>query len=347
MHPRLLLAASLLLVSPCARLGADETAPPQAAIRAAVERALPLLVKGGEGHMAKRSCFACHNQALPVLALTAARSRGFAIDSDALRRHDEHIAEFLGTNRDNYRQGRGQGGAADTAGYALWTLHLAGHSSDETTTAVVEYLLKYQGDRDHWRTTSNRPPSEASALTTTYLALNALRVYGTPKQKERIDRRTAQVHAWLASAPTRDTEDRVFRLRALKTAGADPRILGAAARELLRTQRPDGGWAQLDGKDTDAYATGSALVALHDAAGLATDSPIYLRGVAFLLRTQRPDGSWFVHSRSRPFQTYYESGFPHRKDQFISMAASGWATTALVLSLPAVKGEAKVSLQGR
>ena len=61
------------------------------------------------------------------------------------------------------------------------------------------------------------------------------------------------------------------------------------------------------------------------------------RGVAFLLKSQKVDGSWLVRSRSRPFQTYFESGFPHGKDQFISLAASGWATTALALSLPAVR----------
>ena len=107
-----------------------------------------------------------------------------------------------------------------------------------------------------------------------------------------------------------------------------------AARELLKGQRPDGGWAQKGGMDSDAYATGSALVALHQAGGLATSDPVYRRGVTFLLKTQREDGSWLVHTRSRPFQTYYESGFPHGKDQFISMAASGWATTALALACP-------------
>ena len=83
---------------------------------------------------------------------------------------------------------------------------------------------------------------------------------------------------------------------------------------------------------SDPYATATALVALHQAGGLATDHPVYSRGVAFLLKAQRPDGTWFVKSRSKPFQPYYESGFPHGKDQFISAATSGWATTALVLA---------------
>jgi len=52
-----------------------------------------------------------------------------------------------------------------------------------------------------------------------------------------------------------------------------------------------------------------------------------------LLRTQKADGSWMIKSRSKPFQPYYESGFPHGKDQFISVAASGWATAALAAAL--------------
>ena len=129
------------------------------------------------------------------------------------------------------------------------------------------------------------------------------------------------------------SEDRVFRLLGLKEAGADPKEVAAAAWNLLQKQRPDGGWAQLDGGSSDAYATGSALVALHQSGELKTDSPAYRAGLAYLLKTQRPDGTWFVKSRSKPFQPYYESGFPYEKDQFISITASGWATAALVLAV--------------
>jgi hypothetical protein len=316
-------------------------ATPQA-IAAAVEKALPLLAKGMAGHKENRTCFACHNQALPMLAFTTARERGFTANADDLAEHLDFIADFLEGNHANYRKGRGQGGQADTAGYALWTLEMGKWKPDETTAAVVEYLLLYQNDRDHWRTTSNRPPSEASAFTTTYLALRALRAFGTPEQQERIARRVETVRGWLRRARAKDTEDRVFRLWALHAAGVDASDVQEAAAELARTQRPDGGWAQLDDRASDAYATGSALAALHLAGGMPTADPAYQRGVAFLVKDQRPDGSWFVASRSRPFQTYFESGFPHGKDQFISMAASGWATTALALACPPAKTDRKL-----
>jgi len=310
---------------------------PPAAPRLAAAKALPLLAKAAAGHVEQKTCFACHNQALPVMALAAAKGRGFAVAADALTTQTDHVATFLAGNRDKFRKGQGTGGGVDSAGYALFTLELGGHAADDTTAAVVEYLLQTQADRDHWRTSSNRPPTEASSLTTTYLALRALRVWATDAQKDRAGKRIALTRNWLLGAKAKDTEDRVFRLFALKEVAAGEKEIAAAAWELAKTQRADGGWGQLDAAASDAYATGTALVALHQAGGLATDHPAYARGVAFLLQSQEADGSWLVKSRSKPFQPYYESGFPHGKEQFISAAATGWAATALVLATPVGK----------
>jgi hypothetical protein len=315
---------------------ADEPAAPTK-IRQTLAKALPLLQQAAAGHMKQKTCYACHNQGVPILALTAAKQRGFKIEHDDLPEHLSFINEFLDKNRENYLKGRGQGGQVATAGYALWTLELGGFKPNETTAAVAEYLLEFQKDRDHWRMTSNRPPSETSHFTANYLAIRGLQAYGTPEQKERIVKRLDQVRGWLLKTPARDTEDRVFRLWSLERIGADAKEVAAAAQELIKTQHDSGGWAQLDKMAPDAYATGSALVALHEAGGMKTSDPVYRRGVQFLVNEQLPYGSWRVRSRSNPFQTYFETGFPHGKDQFISAAASGWAATALVLAFEAEK----------
>lgn len=328
------LVAILVCVAPAA---AAELSPAEKQVRAAVAKALPLIRKGADGHMEHRTCFACHNQALPLLALTTARSRGFTVDGKAVDKQASFIAHFLDTNRANFLKGRGTGGQADTAGYALLALELCGHKPDQTTASVAEYLLLRDKGRDHWRTSGDRPPSEASPFSTTYVALRGVQTFGTPQQKERVAGRVRTVRGWLEKTAAKDTEDRVFRLWGLKRAGSDAKVIAAAARELAKTQRPDGGWAQTDALKSDAYATGSTLVALHRAGGLATTDPAYRRGMKYLLTAQQADGSWHVRSRSRPFQKYFESGFPHGKDQFISLAASGWATTALALSLPPAK----------
>lgn len=310
-------------------------APTPKELRAAVEAALPALKKGATGHVEQKTCFACHNQALPMLAFSVANGRGFAVPPALLKAQTDHITSFLETNRERFKEGRGTGGQVDTAGSALLTLELAGHKPDENTAAVVEFLLKVQPDRDHWRASGDRPPSEASDFSTTYLAVRALGAWGPAAgaDKARVAKRVDAARAWLVKTRAKDTEDRVFRLLALKEVGADAKEVAAAAWELQQTQRADGSWAQLDGGRGDAYATGSALVALHLGGGLKTDAPAYRAGLAHLLKGQRADGTWFVKSRSKPFQPYYESGFPHEKDQFIAITASGWATAALAFAL--------------
>jgi hypothetical protein len=336
-RPSPLLLAAMIGLAAGLAAPAAETAPTPAALRAAVEKSLPLLTAGARGSMEKRErCFTCHNQGLPIMALATAQSRGFKIDAEELAKQVKFTADFLDKNRTNYLAGKGQGGQADTAGYALWTLENGGWKPDATTAAVSEYLLRWQKELEHWRPQSRRPPTEQSLFTSTHVALRGLKTFGTPEQRERIDRRFEQVRAWLLKTPAQDTEDRVFRLRSLRVAGVPEVELRAAAKELLDTQRADGGWEQLPGMKTDSYATATALVALHQAGGLATADAAYQKGLRYLLDQQLADGSWLVTSRSKPIQSYFESGYPHGTNQFISISAAGWATTALALALPEV-----------
>jgi hypothetical protein len=309
--------------------------PTPEAIRSAIGKSLPLLERGARGSIEQRKqCFNCHNQGLPILALTTARERGFPLDEQFLQTQLQFTADFLAKNKDRYLEGKGQGGQVDMAGYALWTLAQGGWQPDDTTAAVAEYLLLYERDENHWKSVSRRPPSEQSPFTTTYLALRGLQHFGMPEQRDRIAARTEVVREWLLAAQAKETEDFVFRLHALKRAGASEAALREAAAELLKLQRDDGGWAQLPDLESDAYATGSALTALQLSGGMKTNEPAYHRGLAFLLAAQQEDGSWHVVSRSKPFQAYFETGYPHGKDQFISSAAGGWATIALALALP-------------
>jgi hypothetical protein len=338
-----MLIASLLASLVAIPVVADEPALSQDELKASVSKALPLLMKAAVGHREERKqCFACHQQGVPILALTSAKAKGFAIDEAELATQLKFIAGFLKKNREQYLQGKGQGGQADTAGYALVTLAAGQWKADDTTSAVTEYLLQRHKDQDYWGNNSNRPPTEASRFTTTYVSLRGLSAFATPEQAERRQARATQVREWLVKTKPEDNEDRVFRLLALKEVEAPQDDTAAAAKGLLAKQKDDGGWAQLDSQGSeksqpegatksDAYATGTALVALHKAGSLATSDAAYQRGLRYLLKNQQADGSWHVTTRSRPFQTYYESGFPHGADQFISCAATGWATWAMVL----------------
>jgi N-acyl-D-amino-acid deacylase len=158
-----------------------------------------------------------------------------------------------------------------------------------------------------------------------------LAAYGPTELAAEMGERIARARRWLETRTPTTTDDKVFRLLGLYWTGSDQSRVREAADVLRREQNADGGWAQLRGMNSDAYATGLVLVALHRATGMSISDAAYARGVEYLLRTQEADGSWLVHKRTAPSNDqYFESGFPHGKFQFISYAGSCWATMALI-----------------
>jgi len=226
------------------------------------------------------------------------------------------------------------GGLSTTTGYILMALDAQDVPACESTDSLMRLLRLWQRPDGSWPTPV-RPPIEASEFTATAVAARGLRTYGVDHPAAN-QAALARARNWLETRQPANHEDRVFRLLGLIWAEGSKAVQSAAKDELLKGQRQDGGWAQTDYRSSDAYATGEALFALR-AAGLSADSRVYRRGVRYLLKTQLVDGSWLVRTRSHPTQSYFESGFPHGEDQFISAAATNWATQALLLSLPDAK----------
>jgi hypothetical protein len=50
------------------------------------------------------------------------------------------------------------------------------------------------------------------------------------------------------------------------------------------------------------------------------------------VRSQQEDGTWHVATRALGFQPYFESGFPHGHDQWISQAGTALAAIALTFA---------------
>lgn len=316
--------------------GQCEPAPVADQVRGAILRAIPMLEAGSIGSANKRQCFTCHSQAVPVFALVEAQRQGFVVDDENIQRQLKHTHEHLKRGLENYRQGKGQGGDVLTAGYALWTLDVAHWPQDEVTDAVRHYLMEVQSDLKHWRHRGSRPPSSGSDFTATYVALRGLRYFGS-NDDQMIERRKS-VTQWLINQPALETEDLVFRLHALLYSDTSDEVIDKAVVDLIHKQRPDGGWGQKDEMASDAYATGTAIAVLNtyrlDSGDLLTANTASIRkGIAYLLSTQQDDGTWHVVTRAKPVQEYFESDFPHGKDQFISIAATAWSTFALLLSL--------------
>jgi N-acyl-D-amino-acid deacylase len=305
-----------------------------AALRGAIAKSLALLQSSAQTYTQERECYSCHHQTLPAMAVAAAGRRGFEIDAAAAKAQADFTIQHFALRRERLLQGEGVPGASYTAGYALVGLAAGEWPADEVTAALVAYLFKRQMEDGHWPIQTNRPPLEASDFTSTALSLRGLQLYGAPEQADQIRGRVARARQWLDATQATTNEDRTFRLFGLKWSGADAEALRRAADELLLQQRDDGGWAQLGHMNSDAYATGQALAALHEAGGLPTAHEAYRRGVKFLMETQLADGSWRVETRSRPIQVYFESGFPHGKSQFISICATSWAALALLHASP-------------
>src|SRR5262249_7483659 len=134
---------------------------------------------------------------------------------------------------------------------------------------------------------------------------------------------------WLTKQTPKTTEDKAFHLRALVEGKMDDDEIKKARTALVAEQRSDGGWAQLPDLQSDTYATGIVLTALHRS-GLRAGNPTYRKGVEFLLKTQQSDGGWLVTTRSRPVQVFFDNGDPGGKSQFISTTATNWAILALL-----------------
>ena len=303
---------------------------PATSARAAIDRSIPLLQRSDVAFMSKSGCVSCHSNNLTAMTVAAARKRGVVVDDGIARAQRSAIAGYIEGNRERYLQGIPIAGAADTAAYILLGLAAEACPPDPATDAIARYLKFRQSANGSWPTFGGRPPIESSDIQGTATALRAIQVYMPEAQRAEYGKSVQIAAQWLAKAQPKSTEDRAFQLLGLIWAGGKQEIVQKAARDLLKEQRSDGGWAQTPSLPSDAYATGQALVALKEAGVVTPADAAYKRGAKFLMNTQGEDGSWYVSSRSIPFQPYFESGFPYGPDQFISAAATNWATMALL-----------------
>ena len=302
------------------------------AIKPAIEKGLERLQTAATSYTKNRSCFSCHHQAMPMLTFAVAKKHGYAIDDAVMEKQRDFTLAFFKERVKQLDEGRNIGGGSTTVVYGLIALKAAGHPRDEVTDALTGYLRTKQTREGTWPSSSNRPPSQGSALTHAGLALDTLNHF-TADSSDELKDKTAAVYdkalKGLRSATLDSTEDRVFHLWGLISAKADADEVAKARDELLKLQRPDGGWAQLPDMASDAYATGSVLYALR-LAGLPAEDARVKKAMHYLLVTQGDTGGWVVKTRARPVQTYFDNGDPGGKSQFISTAATAWCIAALI-----------------
>jgi ankyrin repeat protein len=300
-------------------------------VRAAVEAAIPRLQPIGPVFSKHTGCISCHNQSLPEVAVRYARARRVPVDEGTAAHSAKATLDLWRAQRENLMLGRetGIGGFIENTTYGLWALAEDDVAADPATDAVVSRIAALQTSDGSWREIDTRPPlGGISSVVFTAMAIRGLGVYSPPGGREETKNRIARGRDYLRTAAAADTQEECFKLLGLLWSGASAAEISRQSQRVQALQRNDGGWGQLPSMISDSYSTGQALYALR-AASLSSKAGAYQKGVAYLLRTQLDDGTWFMHSRALPIQAYFDSGFPHGTDQFISAAGTSWAVIAL------------------
>lgn len=328
---RLLAIAAILLPVLCAQ---SETQ-----LHQSIARALPLVQKSAAVFVAKRSCVSCHHNILPILLLHLARERGVSIDNVVLSTVEEKTFRELRQPAalDEAIQASTLSDPTPNDSFLLMAAHAA-NIAPSLTTAVYAHRLVHWQREGHWITSDFRPPHSSSLFTATATAVRAIRWYLPEELHAEADDSILRARRWLAATRPASTEDATFRLLGLVWAGASKGEINAAGHDLAALQQAGGGWPELPGYPADAYSTGEALYALREAHMAADADSIQRRGLRFLFSTQAPDGSWHVHTRmispARVSPSYFSTGFPYQKDEYLSYAGTCWAVMAMLSALP-------------
>jgi ankyrin repeat protein len=336
---------SLILTGPTIFLvlaASTAVAQTPAEIRRAIDRALPPIQKSADTFVAKRACVSCHHNILPILMAHMASARGLEFNSRGL---EDKILRAL--TLDDAIQAVTLNDPTPNDSFLLMAAS-AVHVDSPAAKIYAHRLVQWQREDGHWITSDFRPPHSSSYFTATASAIKAISAYGSPD-----DRRCFTLAAqWLAKSKPLSTEDAAFRLMGLVWAAAPQPDIEAARRDLHAMRKPSSGWPELPGYEPDAYSTGEALYALNLGTHAipdthSSDTVAINTARRFLISSQAQDGTWHVHTRmlspAEVSPDYFTTGFPYRKDEYLSYAGSVWAVMGLLTALPVISYEGHAS----
>ncbi|MEO5925212.1 MAG: prenyltransferase/squalene oxidase repeat-containing protein [Bryobacteraceae bacterium] len=301
-------------------------------VRNAVEKALPALQQAGPVFAKKTGCISCHHQTLPARVTAMASERGYNYDRKLEADTTRAILGIIQPAREVLIEGSDVVPQLPASGgHMLMALAAQHYPADATTAAIVHGIGLRQRPDGSWTGWAQRAPISGGDIRETVAGLRGLDLYAPPGRRAEFNSRIVRARQWLVNAKPATPEESIARLQGLVWAHADDRDVNAAAKAVIAMQRVDGGWAQLDSRESDAFATGEALLALYGSGAVQRADSTYRRGVEYLLRTQAADGSWHVKTRAYPFQPLIDTGYPHGRDQWISAAGTSYALMALMV----------------
>lgn len=304
--------------------------PPRGTPREAIAKALAASQPASANFLATGGCVSCHADNINGLAVAAAKPLGIPADYELEARQARTTATLRGSMEQQLFQLQDPPPGVDGMQFSLLQMAAAKVPPKLSTDSLIHYITAGQRKEGDWPNGGTvRPPLEDGSFSQTARGIRVLRVYPIGGRKAEFDERVERAAKWLEKAEPLTTEDRTMQLLGIAWAGH--KAPSNRVKQLLAKQRADGGWGQTDHLASDAYATGEALWALHES-GVAPADGVYRRGVEFLLRTQQQDGTWHVVTRALSFQPYFQSGFPHGHDQWISQAGTAMATIGLAFA---------------
>ena len=305
--------------------------------RAAIERGLSFVQTDAVKWRKERECATCHHGTMTVWALSEAKSQGFPVDA-ALADFTKWTKERL-KDIEKPRDTRPGWSMVNSVALNLAVMAQAVPKQEALTADDLKkiggHLVRHQEKDGSWAWSSapapNRPPPFfESDEVATMLGSMALAPHVPKDAKEKSAEREARANAaaWLAkNKPTDTTQAAAYRLLMKVRAGDPKEKLQPDIDAFVHLQNKDGGWGQVKGRASDAYATGQALYILN-IAGVKNDRPEIRRGVAFLVSTQKDDGSWPMTRRG------HEGVTPGPFIVPITYFGSAWGTLGLLRSAP-------------
>jgi hypothetical protein len=325
----LLVAAGWVLGSNRAR--SDERT--EAAGRAAVQKGLEFLDADTFKWREQRNCAACHHGPMFVWAAHVADARGYSVNKD----HVAEITRWL-IEDDKARVFPKLGEASEggtrfslAAVFVRQALNAAKVRDDVAEAGIkrtTDHLMATQNDDGSWTSPAGRPPFFESDATVTRLARLALLKSNTGDDvRGDVKAAVRRSDEWLSRTDSDESQQTLALDLWAGAASANDKSAGQHVASRVATlqalQRPDGGWSQAPGLESDAFATGQALFALA-AADLNSDDLQVQRAIAFLAGTQRSDGTWQMKSRPDP-----RNERPARNLNPITYAGTAWAVMGI------------------
>ncbi len=314
--------------------------------RQSIGKSLEALESSMKAFNQNASCISCHQEGLGRMATGAAHDHGYMLDATLTKVQNERVGGALQAMEPLHKQALKNSEVMKQVPLieinevnTTDTWLLAGMAAQKTpessaAAAMAEVLARQQSPAGYWSFSLPRAPMQSSYFTYTALSVRSLKAYGPKDSAKETAERIRKARAWLATAAPKSSDDMAFKLLGLHWAGGTVADQAKAAALILKAQNPDGGWSQLPGMPSDAYATGECLTALRESARLPATSKQYKEGMNYLLRNQDADGSWFVNKRAFPANNYFDAGFPHGEAQFASFNGTCWAMMALLDGLP-------------